>query len=310
MAKQQLDIRAVLAILATLVGATAFCGEKLRATVIEGASLSFPALVWVIATTFLAAMALSAAVAALGIAVGALGQVPLPSWHSLSRVAFDFSLWLLYWLGIWGGLFTLSFMVFLEAQRFYPVPVAGLLGAVFAAASTVSVMRLLPRDVRNHMEHLNPYTRYGLLPGVLLFFVFSSFGHFVARSYRTFELALGSREVLVTSPLRVEARVSGRVLNLQFLSAWVEPTEGSGQRSFAVEFDRSSDGNYIGWVAPGSLSPGTYRVVLSFSNFAQASTLDRIGLWFNANNHLVRTAVFRVLPAAWRNGSVPPGPAL
>lgn len=298
MAKEQLNIREVLAIFLALVGATAFCGEKLRATVVEGASLPFPALAWMVATTLLAAMALSAAVAALGVTVGAIGQVPLPSWHSVSRVAFDFSLWLLYWLGIWGGLFALSFMIFLEAQGFYSVPVAGLLGAVFAAASTVCVMRLLPRDVRNHMAHLNPYTRYGLLPGVLFFFVFSTGGHFVARAYRTFELALGSREVQVTSPLRVEARVSGRVLNLQYLSARVEPTEGPVQRSFAVELNGSGDGNYIGWIAPGSLSPGTYRVVLSFSNYAQASTLNRIGLWYTANNHLVRTSVFRVLPRA------------
>jgi hypothetical protein len=290
------DLRTVLALFAVLAAATLFTGSKLEATTIPGAVAPFPAIIWLLATTFLAAMALCAAVAALGVGVSTIAHLPVPSWNALARLAFDFSLWLLYWLGIWGSLFVFSFVLFLEAHKFYPTVIAALFACATAAGSTVVVMKALPRDLRAHMRHLNPYTRYGLVPGLLLFFIFLQFGHFVARSYHVFDLTLGSREVVGNSPLRVEARASGHILNLDSLRIRIEPVNHQTQSPTPVQLTYSDAGQFLAWVSVADLAPGTYRVVLYFHNFAHASPIQRLALWYNTNNQLVRSATFQVMP--------------
>ena len=294
LAEPRLELGVLTAIASALAGATAFVGHHLSAIVLPTDGLGFEGLLLVLLTTFLGAMTVCAAVAAIGQAVNTVTGVRLPFWARASQVMLNVLLWLLYWLGLWGGLFIGSMLLFVWARSSYPAVVAGLLACAAAALSTVIVFRLLPQDIRAHLSHLNPFSRHGLLVGLVLVLVPMQVGQMVSLQCYRFIATLDRLDAPGASTLRLDVEVSGRVLNLRALEAWVVQISSAPTRPIQVPLQLVDAGHYLGWIPLAAIQPGPYRLQVLFSNYEIAGIAQRLFLRFTANNHLCRSLIFRV----------------
>jgi ABC-type transport system involved in multi-copper enzyme maturation permease subunit len=278
-----------------LITLTIFTGVRLQDTAMSGDGLGFDALVWSLATIYLAAMSFSAALATIGIGINTLQDKPVGSWSRISMVMLDFCLWLLYWLGLWGFPFIVAMILFSATRAYYSEFVAGILACLGGAALTIALFRILPSDLVGHVRSLNPYARYGLLPGLALFLVCIVFGSLYLRQCYRFELLVSNKEIGPDLTSRVDVTVSGRILNLNELRAQIEPVPFSQSAVRTVSLLQSEPGRFTGWINAMGLSPGNYRLSVYFQNYACASWHTRFSLWFLANNHQRRSAIFRVI---------------
>lgn len=281
-----------------LIALTIFTGVHLQDTVISGDGLDFSAIAWSLATLYLAAMSFSAVLATIGIAINTLQDKPVGAWSQISTVMLDFCPWLLYWFGLWGFPFIVSMLLFSEARIHYSEFVAGILVCVGGGALTIALFWLLPTDIVHHMKSLNPYARYGLLPGLVLFLVCIAVGSLSLRQWYRFDLSISKTELRPNFTSRVNVTVSGRILNLNELRAQIDPVPLSQGPVRAISLLQSEPGRFTGWIDASGLITGNYLLSVYFQNYVRASWHTRLSLWFLANNHQRRSAIFRVINRA------------
>ena len=96
--------------------------------------------------------------------------------------------------------------------------------------------------------------------------------------------------------LQVTVTLSGKIYNHDKLRAQLFKIDGGTEKVDEMKFFEIEAGHFVAWRDLMDLNSGVFRIKIFFSNYTEASGVQKVDVWM-ANNHRERNVIFRLVDA-------------
>lgn len=289
-----IDTALIISLCTILIAVTFFSGNALKNIVSAGTDYSVSAVLWSVIAGFFSVLSMSCIMSLIGKIISDMLAVGSDLWASFSHFMLRFCLYVLTcWIALWGVPFVIVMGVFLFTKSSLGLIPAIVAGSITFILIILTLLKAVPKKAIKPAFSIRPFKGTNKIQAFLFIIICFLIGTFFVNSQYIFEHKLSKKLYTPADVLELDITLKGRILNHDKLTATISMVKPQQIRK-TLKFEEMESGKYYSWINLSDLISGLYEGEIFFSNFKEASFINKLNLWHVGNNHLRKRFKFYI----------------